>query len=362
LIESTGGWTPSINPVPTQLKDVTISFKSDAEKIIGHIFHEFLPLSYHSQVVAGTRYLVLVQISKGFLFTINVEIFEDLQGQFHFVNAYPLYTLGQKVLSHALQHTEYTPAQPEEDSSTTVGSKISAFFKDTLHLGPGPVKPPTVPLGPGPVIPSGPIIPISGWKTATKEVIAIAEKEKAAAEALLKTTFKIFTPAEFALTHSLEYETFFIVVETSELDFRVLGEPKSIKFYTELTVNHYYLSRESKLVNAAALPNGLPQNPRIETPNQGVGSGSGGQIQGPFTITTQLAEAAISFKTQTEEYTGVKYTKFVPKTFYHQVVAGTLYYVYVQTGDLLGSYIIVEFFLGLTPASKYQFVRASTFI
>jgi len=87
-----GGWSPSHHPVSSQLKEVILRFKAEAEKTIGHEFHEFVPISYRTQIVEGTRYLVAVQIAQNYHFTIEIELLEDLKGQFKYITATTLYT------------------------------------------------------------------------------------------------------------------------------------------------------------------------------------------------------------------------------------------------------------------------------
>jgi len=223
-------------------------------------------------------------------------------------------------------------------------------------FGPGPVivdHPvvfPHIPLGPGPVI------PISAWRIIDKEATDIALSQTSAVEGYLHQTFNTYNPVEYATVSSgLIHTTYYIVIETGELTVLVLGAPQTSKFFIEIAVNHNTLDGSNTLVSAFSLTTGLPPI----SPDNNVSVGSGGGLAGPFPITPELAQAAITFRPQVQQYTGVTYTIYEPQTYYSQVVAGTNYNVYVKTGDGPNAFVYVKLFLALTPGSQLSFVSAS---
>lgn len=353
---STGGWSAP-ESVTEKLKEVTIGFKEDAEHKIGHKFQSFNPTKFKFQVVAGVKYLVQVGVSEPFqnvVYQIEVEIFENLKGAFSFLDAYPLYVTGTKIKSHLYQNAG-VPTVPAPHTPFIGGP--GPVILPHLPLGPGPVVPPTsptIPLGPGPVVP-----PIIKWKPVTDQVKEIAEREKGAIEALLKTKFQLYIPTEFAITVEFTTTTYYVVIQTGEFKYLLLGAPKVIKTYTEATILFSILNGQYRLVNAVHLDGLPPINPSGQITSD---SGSGGQLQGPFAVTPELKDAVIGFKQQVEAYTGAKYLLFNPISYYSQVVAGTNYYVQTVVQNADGSQIVypiyVNLFLSLEGPAYYVFKSA----
>jgi len=319
------------------------------EHKLGHTFALFVPTEFQFQVVAGVKYKVQVTVNENKLtqivWAIIVELFENTHGVFSFIDAYPLYFTGTKIKSHLYQTAGVAP--------------ISAKTQSDLlkYQGPGPVKPPHLPLGPGPVVP-----PIKIWQPADKHVIEIAEKQKAGIEALLGAKFSVFLPIEYATYVQLTTTTYYIIIETGEFKYVILGEPHVIKKYIEATIVFSILTHQYTLADATYL-DGIPPIIPPTTPTStgaGVGAGSGGGLQGPYVISPELAEVVVAFKKLVEEATSIKYVLFRPVSYYYQVVAGSKYYVQTLVQNADGSQVVypiyVVLFLGLVPDAHYEFV------
>lgn len=329
-------------PIPEKLKDIVIKYKADVEKALHQApaFKLFTPTTFRYLVVEGIKYLVNVKVSE-FLpeeHLVQVELFEDLKQNFHFVNAIPLYHFGTKYKSHLHQYAA-------EQTTTTPASQ-------TPPLGPGPAKPPKIPLGPGPVI------PIHEWKPVDKQVTDLANQQREAAENYLHTKFTLYNPVEYGTTKSGLWNTiYYIIVETSERTLYVLGEPQVTKYYTEIVVE---VTDAVKPIfeRAINLGTGLPPL----TPDN-THSGTGNPTNGPYKITKELSDVTIKFKKDAEKYTGQDYPVFNPAQYYTQLQGiATTYWVQVAIGLPLALHgppiIYVKLNKPLLGPSNFSFVSA----
>ncbi|KAF2071792.1 hypothetical protein CYY_006899 [Polysphondylium violaceum] len=69
-----GGFHDAV-PVDAEVEALTLKHKADVEAKLGRTLEVFKPVSYKKQVVAGTNFLVKVEVPTGF---IKVKVFRAL--------------------------------------------------------------------------------------------------------------------------------------------------------------------------------------------------------------------------------------------------------------------------------------------
>jgi len=215
-------------PIDEETKKLALRFKAAAEHQLGREFPIYNPLTYSTQVVAGINFFIAVAVTPVGWGTVQLQIFENLNKEFHFINAHYIFHHGQ--------------APPVAPSS---GGQVPT--------GPGPVVPPHIPTGTGPVVFPTP------WAEVTKQVTHFTDSLKEQIETKLGRTLKVFVPVQYSTLTTFHDTRYTVIVESGVFTYYLHDVPQYFKNYIEVVFSEGHpVSAKPHLISAQDLVGPLP--------------------------------------------------------------------------------------------------------